>query len=148
MHRPSEIDRTRFWISYPWEISKNFHITSKYFCFLNKTLTARWVTHIKRDFSSYSYFRSSHQRCSARKDVLRNSTKFRVNTDVRVSFLITLQTLGLQFYQKETLAQVFFYGFCEISKNNFLTEHLRATASTICHIVTCFYKCNMILLRP
>ena len=33
---------------------------------------------------------------------------------------------------KETLAQVFSCEFCEISKNNFFTEHLRATASGFC----------------
>ena len=30
---------------------------------------------------------------------------------------------------KETLAQMFFYEFCEIFKNTFFTEHLRTTAS-------------------
>ena len=33
------------------------------------------------------------------------------------------------FIKKETLAHVFSYEFCEISKNNFLNEHLRATDS-------------------
>ena len=33
---------------------------------------------------------------------------------------------------KETLTQVFSCEFCEISKNNFFTEHLRATASGFC----------------
>ena len=33
------------------------------------------------------------------------------------------------FIKKEFLAQVFSCEFCEIFKNNFLTEHLRATAS-------------------
>ena len=32
------------------------------------------------------------------------------------------------FVKKETMAQVFFYEFCEISKNTIFTEHLRATA--------------------
>ena len=31
--------------------------------------------------------------------------------------------------KRETLAQVFYCEFCEISKNIFLTEHLRTTAS-------------------
>ena len=49
--------------------------------------------------------RSSHRRCSVRK-------------------------WGLQLYlKKETLAQVFFSEFCEISKNTFFTEHLLTTAS-------------------
>ena len=55
--------------------------------------------------------RSSHQRCSVRKDVLRNS---RENTCARVSLLIKLQA------KKETLAQVFSYEFWEIYKNTFL----------------------------
>ena len=33
------------------------------------------------------------------------------------------------FIKKETLTQVFSCEFCEISKNSFLTEHLKATAS-------------------
>ena len=33
------------------------------------------------------------------------------------------------FIKKETLAQVFSCEFCEISKDTFFTEHLRATAS-------------------
>ena len=37
--------------------------------------------------------------------------------------------LACNFIKKEILAQVFSYEFCEISKNNFLTEHLWITAS-------------------
>ena len=33
------------------------------------------------------------------------------------------------FIKKETLAQVFFCEFCEISRNIFSTEHLQTTAS-------------------
>ena len=36
---------------------------------------------------------------------------------------------GWNFIKKETLAQMFSCEFCEISKNNFLTKHLRTTAS-------------------
>ena len=36
------------------------------------------------------------------------------------------------FIKKETLAQVFSYEFCEIFKNIFFTEHLRATALIQC----------------
>ena len=35
------------------------------------------------------------------------------------------------FIKKETLAQVFSSGFCEISKSTFSTEHLQMTASVI-----------------
>ena len=43
------------------------------------------------------------------------------NTRARVSFLIKLKALGLQFIKKETLAQVFSYNFCKISKIPFFT---------------------------
>ena len=33
-----------------------------------------------------------------------------------------------QLIEKETLAQLFSFEFCEISKNTFVTEHLRTTA--------------------
>ena len=36
--------------------------------------------------------------------------------------------------KKETLALVFYYEFCEISKNTLFTEHLRATASVNCNM--------------
>ena len=49
--------------------------------------------------------------------VLRNFTKFTGNTCARVSFLIKLQVLGLQFYLKIG------------TKNIFFTEHLLETAS-------------------
>ena len=38
------------------------------------------------------------------------------------------------FIKKETLVRVFSCEFCEISKNTFFTEHLRATASEFCKI--------------
>ena len=37
----------------------------------------------------------------------------------------TLNFFAYNFIKKETLAQVFSYEFCEISKNTFFTEHLR-----------------------
>ena len=42
------------------------------------------------------------------------------------------------FLKKETLAHVFSYEFCEISKNTFFTEHLRC----FCNLLnkTCFVK--------
>ena len=76
----------------------------------NKFILSTIITHSRP-------IRSSHRRCSVRKDVLRNfSQNSQENTCTRVSFL------------KETLAQVF---SCEISKNTFFTEHLRATSSDL-----------------
>ena len=49
---------------------------------------------------------------SMQKGLLRNFTKF---------------TGKHLFIKKETLAQVFSYEFCEISKNTFFTEHLWTT---------------------
>ena len=52
-----------------------------------------------------------------KKMFLENSQNLQKNTSGRVSFLIKLQACN--FIKKETLAQVFSYEFCEISKNTF-----------------------------
>ena len=60
---------------------------------------------------------------------LKISQNSQENTCVIVYFSIKLQAHTCNFVKKETLAQVFSCEFCEISKNNFFTEHLWATAS-------------------
>ena len=49
-------------------------------------------------------------------EILQNSQE---STYARVSFLIKLQVLSLQFTKEETLTQVFYCEFCEISRNTF-----------------------------
>ena len=44
---------------------------------------------------------------------------------VRVSFLIKLQAQASHFIKQETLTQVFWCEYSEISDNPFLTEHFR-----------------------
>ena len=65
--------------------------------------------------------RRSHQKCSVRKGVLRNSEKF-TGKYLCQSFVFN------KVVKKETLA-LFSCEFCEISKNAFFTDHLWATAS-------------------
>ena len=66
--------------------------------------------------------RSSHQRCSIRKGVLRNFAKF---TGKRPCQSLLLNKVGAcNSIKKVTLAQVFSYEFCKTSKNTFFTEHL------------------------
>ena len=60
----------------------------------------------------FPIYRSSHRRCSVRKGVGRTFTKFTGKHLCQSLFLIKLQA-------------------CEISKNSFFTEHLRATASVL-----------------
>ena len=79
----------------------------------------------------YQIDRRSHRRCSLRKGVLRNFAKFTGKHLCQSLFFNKVAGLGLQLYKKETLAQVFFCEFCEISKNTFFTEHLWATASEL-----------------
>ena len=43
--------------------------------------------------------------------------------------LLFNKVAGLQLYWKNTLAQLFSYDICEIFRNKFFTEYLRATAS-------------------
>ena len=79
-------------------------------------------------------FRSSHRRCSVRKVVLRNFAKFTGKHLYQSLFLnkaAGLRPEACNFIKKETLAQVFFCEFCEISKNTFFIEHLWAIASTL-----------------
>ena len=64
-------------------------------------------------------YRSSHQRSSIKKVVLRNFTKF-TGKQLCQSLFFDIK--------KEALAQVFSCEFCEIYKNTFFTEHLRANA--------------------
>ena len=80
-------------------------------------------------FSIFGRVRSSHRRCYIKKvflEILQNSQE---NTCARASFLIKLKASSCNFIKKETLAQMFFCEFCEISKNTFFEEHLLAAAS-------------------
>ena len=63
--------------------------------------------------------------CPLKKVFLEISQNSQENTCARVSFYLNCK--------KETLAQVFSCEFCEISKNTFFIEHLRATASKRCN---------------
>ena len=77
--------------------------------------------------------RSSHQRFSVKKDVLRNFSKFTEKHLCQSLFFNKVAGLRLEasnFIKKETLAQVFSREFYEISKSIFLTEHFWATVRT------------------
>ena len=68
-------------------------------------------------------------------EILQNSQE---NNCARVFFLVRLQAQTCNFIKKETLAQVFSYEVCKISKNTFFTKHVWATASA--HVI------NLLLL--
>ena len=68
------------------------------------------------------------QRCSAKKDVLKNFAKFTGKHLCRSPFLIKSQTSACNFIKKENLVQVFSCEFCKISQNTFFIGHLRTTA--------------------
>ena len=78
--------------------------------------------------------RSSHQRCSIRKGVLRNFAKF---TGRHLCQSLRPETCN--FIKMETLTQVFSCEFCEISKNTFFTEHVWATASKKIQFISILY---------
>ena len=74
-------------------------------------------------------YRSSHQRCSIEKGVLKNFAKF-MNKHLRQS--------DCNFIKKETLAQVFSCELWEISKNTIFTAHfwwLPLMNSCLCWII-------------
>ena len=64
-----------------------------------------------------------------KNSVLKNFTKFAKNNCVRVSFLIKLQTSGLQIYLKRDSDTGVFLCILQIFKNTFFVEHLQAIAS-------------------
>ena len=73
--------------------------------------------------------RSSHQRCSIKKAVLKNIAIF---TGIHLCwslFLIKLQALRPATLIKETPTQVFFCEHCEVFKNTYFEKHLQTTAS-------------------
>ena len=74
-------------------------------------------------------YRSSHQRCSVKKGVLRNFAKSTRKHLRQGLFFNKVAGSACSFIKKETLAQVFSCEFSEISKNIFFTEHVWATAS-------------------
>ena len=78
------------------------------------------------------------RRCSIKKVVLKNFAKF---TEKHLCQSLFLIKLTCDFIKKETLAQVFSCQFCDIFKNTFFTEHLRATASESC-IYKTDYGCS------
>ena len=93
-------------------------------------------TSLNNDVRSDDIVRSAEalpQRCSVRKVFLEISQNSQEDTCATVSFLIKLQASDLQLYKKETLAQVFSYEFCEISKNTFFyrTPPVAASGSVI-----------------
>ena len=64
-----------------------------------------------------------------KKGVLRNFTEFTGKHLCQSLFFNKVAFLRLAtLLKKETLAQVFFCKFCEVSKNTFFTEHVRTTA--------------------
>ena len=76
---------------------------------LRFSLKAYWI----------SYFRSIHQRCSVKKRIPRNFTKFTAKHLCQGLFFNKVSDRPATLL-KETLAQVFTCEFCDISKNTFL----------------------------
>ena len=92
-----------------------------------------------------SICRRNHRRCSVRKGVLNNFSKFKGKHRIQSEC-----GKACNFIKKETLAQVFSCEFWEISKNTFFTEHLQVTASTYVRDVysRCdkLFKCYFLLI--
>ena len=73
--------------------------------------------------------RSSHQRCSIKKAVLKNFAIFTGIHLCRSLFLIKLQAFRPATLLKRDSTQVFFFEYCEIFKNTCFEKYLRMTAS-------------------
>ena len=73
-------------------------------------------------------FRSSHQRCSIKKGILRNLTKFTWRHLCQSLFLNKVYR-GLQLYLKRLWHRCFLVNFAKFIRTSFFTEHLWTTAS-------------------
>ena len=91
----------------------------------------------------YTNVRSSRPEVFCKKGVLRNFTKFTGKHLCQSLFFNKVAGLAYNFIKKETLAQMFSYEFCEISKNTFFHKTPLVAASKTCqpkvgHIVIWF----------
>ena len=86
-------------------------------CFWNRNIVSLFCGK-KKDY------KNSHRRCSVRKLVPRNFTKFTWKHLCQSLFLIKFQPSTCNFIKKEIVALIFSCEFCEIFKNTFFTEHL------------------------
>ena len=75
--------------------------------------------------------RSSHQKCSMKKSVLRNFTTFTGKRLYHSLFFNKVAGLRPATLLKKRLGTVFSSEFCEISKNTLFTEHLWTAASGV-----------------
>ena len=116
------------------ELSKRIVTTESFLTFIS--MEGKWNEIITSDKSKLIFNEetlwSSYQRCSAKKGVLGNFTKFIGK--------YLCQSLFFNKVGSEDLAQVFTSEFSEIFKNTFFTEHLRTTASE--HLITCVPQNN------
>ena len=93
---------------------------------LNETSEEKYTLGVFSNLSkAFDTVRSCHQRCSVRKDILRNFAQF-AGKQLCQSLFFKKVTVT-----KVTMLQVFSCKFCETSKNTFFTEPLWATASLL-----------------
>ena len=75
-----------------------------------------------------------------RKGFLKNFTNFATGKHLCWNFF------GLQLYQKEAPAKVFFYEICEIFKNTYFEDHLQTTAALLTHVFACIFSKHLLYL--
>ena len=93
-----------------------------------KWYTAWKISDSHQSLSWWSWFRSSYQRCSFKKGVLKNFTKLTGKHLCQCLFFNKVAG-ACNFIKKETLAQVFSCQFCEIFKNTFFKRTPLVAAS-------------------
>ena len=67
--------------------------------------------------------------CTGKQENRFTGTQIHRKTPVQESLFNKVAVLPATLFKKETLAQVFFCEFCQISKNTFFKEHVWVTAS-------------------
>ena len=102
-----------------------------------------WMNDGKRWFKNL-WFRTSHQKCSIKKVLLKLSQNSQENTCARASFLIKLQASGCNFIKKRLWHRCFLVSFPKIFKVTYFYRATLVAASGSYKLVSFFVIDNVI----
>ena len=117
----SSVNVLKLKCSSTWDCSWRFAVC---LFLLNRKMVCKSPNNKKVSYWSQISFQKQPPDVLHKKNVLKNLTKLTEKYLCKILFLNNVAGIW-----QETLAQVFYCGFCEIIKNNFFREHLWAIAS-------------------
>ena len=132
---PFDLYQVSFTISSKFSVVHLFICTFQHMYYIRIWQIHFWCNRFLKNYLSTKLFdivRSSRPEVFCKKSNLRNFTKFTGKHLCQRLFFNKVAGLACNFIKKESLAQVFSYEFCEISKNAFLQRTPLVAASVLC----------------